>query len=591
MKAFIVKNWRYILVFFAVKFFIVSFFLMAMTAHASTYTEVYPTITGNVLSDNQCPSIYGNAPILGFRTYYGIYPDTSNEIFNKTNGLYQVCGVYYNQASYGTSILYFFSDYWTASTTYKQNGTYWTVLTFDGVPYVSSDFSGDLYYFQYEYNSGVFYTSTNTIPFIPIQLVGATVTISCAGSILENNMQSFRKYVNNTDLAGANVPSPPNECNGITPIPISQILNDKISANANFPFTWKLYYFDSTYPNGNILGYSALYFTSTTTATPIQNVQTQYNCNDPTSRILDFNPQDGTTTGNNVNFSLYACVNSQDIGLISGINIRLHNIDQNWIIAGGLLSPNDIFLVKETDIQTSGLFTYASTTNIADGNYRLEACIDKAYFWGWIRNPFSDITECVSHQFLVNQGTFIGNISQNAWRETNDFINSVSATSSRALMEKCNPLGGFLSGTSTFDITLCMTGLLVPDADTLTQTFEDIRKTVLQRFPFGYLTRFISIISNPATTTLPTWTAVVQIGAGNDLTPETTSITIDPSDMLAGGATLLDSIQDPNNGKTAKDIFKPMVQLMIALSILMIIVRDLTKLKHKDGESRQTKLS
>ncbi|MGE9174857.1 hypothetical protein ACQKG8_25485, partial [Escherichia coli] len=76
-----------------------------------------------------------------------------------------------------------------------------------------------------------------------------------------------------------------------------------------------------------IVPYYVAYITGGTqySGVPVEN----YNCDDPTTRILNFTPENGTTTGNNVDFSLYACVNEADIGLVSGIDIRLHNIDQN----------------------------------------------------------------------------------------------------------------------------------------------------------------------------------------------------------------------------------------------------------------------
>jgi hypothetical protein len=307
---------------------------------------------------------------------------------------------------------------------------------------------------------------------------------------------------------------------------------------------------------------------------------------DPATRIIDFSPLDGETVSNPVTFSLDACIDPEDLGTIKGVNISLHNIDQNVLLLG-TLSPSDIYLLDQEDIDIAGLFQFSTSTYIGEGNYRLEACIERSYFFGFIVNPFSDISDCISHQFVVGTSTYIGNISQRIFGDTNDFLNGLTATSSEALANTCNPLN------SNFGIRECMTFLFIPDAYSLSLTMEDARTGILTRVPWGYFTRVINILSSTATSTLPAWTASIQVGAGNDMTPEITTITIDPADMLAGGASLLDSVQDPITNKTARDVFLPMVQLTVALAVIMTIISDLTSShRHANEEkSRAGKLS
>jgi len=305
---------------------------------------------------------------------------------------------------------------------------------------------------------------------------------------------------------------------------------------------------------------------------------------DPRTRILDFTPLDNSTTSSPVNFSLNACVNQDDLGTIKGVNITLHNIDQNVLLVSSF-SPNDIELVDE-DIETGGLYTFATTTTLGDGNYRIKACITRSYL-GFAIGLFSPISDCQSHQFVVGEETFIGSISQRIWGDTNAILNGTGATSTQALANTCNPLGG------NFDIIQCATFLTIPDSASLSQTMEDAREGILTRVPWGYFTRTVSILNNPATTTIQAWTASIQVGAGNDLTPEITTITIDPSDMLAGGASLLESVHDPITNKSPRDVFYPMVQLTIALSVIMTILADLAQSHNhaNNQEGRKGKLS
>jgi hypothetical protein len=317
--------------------------------------------------------------------------------------------------------------------------------------------------------------------------------------------------------------------------------------------------------NGNGYTYFSLDNSGNVTFLELQNASNL--CADPTSRILNFNPLDNVTTANPVNFDLQACIDPLDVGVISGIALKLENIDQNVLLLRAF-SPSNIVLLNERHIQTAGIYTFSSTTWLGEGNYRLEACINKTTLFG-INNIFTPRT-CESHQFIVGSSTFIGNISQHMFTDTNDYLNGLNATSSSVLASTCNPVG------LNFDIRQCSSFMLVPDGASMRTTINDLRDGLFVRFPMGYVTRFVDIFANTATSGIPAWTASVQIGAGNTTTPEITTITVDPSDMIAGGASLLESVHDPITNKSPRDVFYPMVQLVVALGVLMTIVADLT---------------
>lgn len=306
---------------------------------------------------------------------------------------------------------------------------------------------------------------------------------------------------------------------------------------------------------------------------------------DTTTRIIDFDPQDNSTTTSPVNFNLHAYINPDDLTTIKGVRLTLHNIDQNVILLGSL-SNSDIYLF-EGNATTSGDFYFSTSTPIGDGNYRLEACIERSYFFGWIINIFSPINDCQSHQFVVGEETFIGHISQSIWTETQSLFASSTATSTTALAGSCNPLSG------SFSVTNCGAFLFVPDGKGLSDTMKSAREGILSRVPWGYLTRLYYLMNNSATSTLPTFTTTIQVGPGDDMTPEQTTLSFDVGDMVAGAGALVDSIEDPIHGQTFRDVFYPIVQLVVALGVIITIVSDITgSHRHADGgEVRQTKLS
>lgn len=308
-------------------------------------------------------------------------------------------------------------------------------------------------------------------------------------------------------------------------------------------------------------------------------VYTQYSAGPPpdlSTHIIDFAPGNNATTTNPVTFSLNAYVSPNDLGTFIGVKFTLHNIDQNVLLLSAF-SPSDIYLLDGFQATTSGNFNFSTTTIIGEGNYRLEAQIERSYLGGWFVNPFSPINEDISHQFIVCgvsdpacAGTFIGNLSQNGYNELNSIFASSTATTT-ASAANCN-----FTSWNTFSLPKCGAYLLVPGGDYLNTTLKGLKDGVLTRVPWGYFTRAVAIFNTTATSSLPTFTATIQIGPGDQSVATTTTLTFDPGDMIAGGGALLDSITDPIHGKTVKDVFEPLVQLSIAISVLFTIIADLT---------------
>ena len=306
------------------------------------------------------------------------------------------------------------------------------------------------------------------------------------------------------------------------------------------------------------IGYFKFYYDAgTDTVTPVE-INT-------TTRIIDFIPHDSATTTNPVTFSLDAYVNPSDIGTFQGVDFSIYNLDQN--ISFTIFDPissQSKYILAPTSATTSGEYFFSTSTILAEGNYMATAKLERTDL-GFLKNPFSSINETQKHMFVVGQPTYEGNMQQQRQREIDALLASSTATTTQASANTCNPLGGF-------NAIYCIQFLFTPDSKYLGDQIQSLRDNFLNRVPWGYLTRFAQILSSSATSSLPTYTVVLQEGSAS----ATTSLTFDPGDMLAGGASLLDSIQDPINGKNDKDVFEPMVLLGIALMVLLTIVADIT---------------
>lgn len=285
------------------------------------------------------------------------------------------------------------------------------------------------------------------------------------------------------------------------------------------------------------------------------------------SHICGFTPENGTTvSGPDVTFTLDYFVTQADIDQnLNDVVVTLHNIDQNVLLLG-FLSPGDKELYRAT-ATTSGEVNFSTTTPLADGNYRLQAKMERKFFFDWITVPFDSINQTISKQFVVGTPTFIGNLSQNGFNILNGTLASSTATSSVALVANCNPLG-------TFDMVNCLAGLFVPDANQIQVTIQGAQQGILTRMPWGYITRFVGIIGGNGTTTLST-TYSVEVAMNN--ASDTTQISFNPGEMFTGGASLVDSIHSPyDSSVTFRSVFEPIIKLSIALLVLFQIVHDIT---------------
>lgn len=301
--------------------------------------------------------------------------------------------------------------------------------------------------------------------------------------------------------------------------------------------------------------------------------------NDVTTRIISFTPEEGTTTQNPVNFSLHAYINPADVGAIFKIRIEFQNIDQNVFLAG-IASPSqfEIFFGNAT---TTGDWYFATTTSIGEGNYRVNVnMVSCASAFGVCITgvPFYGVNIDESHQFVVGHETFIGHISQQSFKQVNDIFASTSATSTAALAVTCNPLGG------SFSISNCLAYMFVPDSGQLIDSLNSFKNGFLIRVPWGYLTRFVQIVSSPATTTLPS----ISYTFDSNSPLHGATWNIDTNAMIAGGGDVLDAIQNVDSGRTLKDVFYPLVQLLVAIAVVFQIVHDLTG-SHSHDNGQQTK--
>lgn len=234
------------------------------------------------------------------------------------------------------------------------------------------------------------------------------------------------------------------------------------------------------------------------------------------------------------------------------------------------------------DITESGPFSFSTTTNMQIiGNYSLDTRVTAPRFTIFGSNFLERNLAATSTDFIVATSTAFGTLRQQVQHDLDVFAGTASSTINTSV---CNPISG------NFSIVPCITILFVPSPESLKQSLDDLHDTVLVKFPWGYATRFISIMTGTASSTpLPTWSATINVGPGSDNTPEHITLEWDMQEMIAGGANLLSNIEDTRGyGVNLRDVTQPYVQLAVAFFVLSIIWHDIMSMGHQARRNRNS---
>lgn len=332
-------------------------------------------------------------------------------------------------------------------------------------------------------------------------------------------------------------------------------------------------------------GYCFFYWDGTT-------VELEPNCAAPdvdtTTHIQSVSPYNGQIIASSSlpwPFNTTGYVNDTDWKEGARIRIKVdRNTDQQAV--GAYLAFQSAFgNYTYEDITQAGIFNLSTTSinntfginRVGDYKVRWEIQTPGIGVHWWILNFNVNYNTLVSTStsFTVGTSTAIDVITTKQTDFLNQLANSTGDQLATCQFSWFNTAVDFSLGSHLMQ---CFAGIMsylfVPSPDQMSLTVQQIRSGILYNAPWGYATRFVDILQNTSTSTLPTFTAYVPISA-----TASTSLTYDPGDMLDGAASLLDSINANGTDKNAKDIIAPMIQLFIAITVVLIIARDLMHMR------------
>lgn len=299
-----------------------------------------------------------------------------------------------------------------------------------------------------------------------------------------------------------------------------------------------------------------------------------YGYDSDTTRIIDVDPNNdivvASSTPTTVGATYY--VSDLDFDDDMTLEIEVRNNAQN---ASQLVGPifslfqEQRFVYNyEQDINSSGSNSYASTTLFTQvGRYTAETKIKKPLFSVFGFGLLSQTVVATTTQFLV-----------------------ATTTAFDALQDGNIALAGQLSGvTGNLDCDSGLTSLsprkfiacmFFFDYTGLQTVMNEARSGFLTSWPLGYGTRFVSILTDSATSSLPainytfgTTSPLYVLGL--------TSIELDPFAELSDPENIVNTKSDQTQQKSVMEIMSQIINIIVYLTLAFMIIHDLTNvMKH-----------
>lgn len=227
----------------------------------------------------------------------------------------------------------------------------------------------------------------------------------------------------------------------------------------------------------------------------------------------------------------------------------------------------------ETDVSTTTPFTFT-------GQYSLTETIYTHYTFFGLFNIGTDAVLATSTTFTVGMPNGYDNFVASTTQSLSDYI-----ASSTVSLASCTSF-------TSFNLGDCMNLLFVPQSGPIISALNSFRLGFLSYAPWGYVTRFVTILSSASTSTIPVMSVTFPLGAPNTAGYFVDTFTLDPNDMLKGGDNALNSVVTTfgTTGLSFQDVMEPFLDALFAIMLVIAIFHDLLKMRGKSHHGGRTHL-
>lgn len=238
----------------------------------------------------------------------------------------------------------------------------------------------------------------------------------------------------------------------------------------------------------------------------------------------------------------------------------------------------DQLLAGEYDLSTTTTFTGGGKWNI---EYDIQVGSRPWYFLGLVQT-FSTIISTTT-QITIGQLSPIdvvrANIASSTARVTNltnGGIGAILGSTTASLAGACVPVS------FSFNVGDCLTLLIYPGDQAIGDDFTIIKELP----PWGYVFRFIDIINSPiSSSSLPVIDYTFATSSPMSVIGD---IQFDPFGSIAQSGALIDSmVSDRANPENVWQIFQPVIQIIVYLTLFGMILHDLTGIYNHDRHNKE----
>lgn len=303
---------------------------------------------------------------------------------------------------------------------------------------------------------------------------------------------------------------------------------------------------------------------------------------DTTTRIISTTPADGSVIATTTSTSIGANVYINEADYEPGAYVQIQYVADSALQAS-VASPSLLYTTVNFQITGWGESDFATTSPISTtGHFTVKTTIynvNKIDFF----NLFS-ITIGQTALMSTSTGFTVGGLSpydvlvQTTAKMMSDYVNNASSS-----LASC--------GFTSFDITGCAGALFIPNMASTTDLVKGFKNGFLSYAPWGYVTRFMTIMAGggSATSSLPILDATIPLPDGSPA-----EFYIDPNTFIPQGAAMLNSATatfGPGQGESFQTIIEPVWDELLALLVTIAIIFNMLGTHKEGGGGHKNKLS
>jgi hypothetical protein len=311
------------------------------------------------------------------------------------------------------------------------------------------------------------------------------------------------------------------------------------------------------------------------------------------TRFISTQPVASTTVATTTTIGAHLFINSKDY--VNGMYLSMSYTNQTVSLTGGsaLDAWNSAFGVGEDiriplptfgDISTSTTFTFPGPGGKTTATYRLVSPSFTSSLLGTLPLIGSSLSGLLpantvlskKFQFTIGALTPLDVAVAQGGGSIVDFL--TTGTTTRSVL-KCNP-------STSFSLEACLVSLIIPDETILQGDLVDLQNGFLSREPIGFVSRFFTVLTDGATTTLPdlnyTMASTSPLGAANFHFSPWQYMSFSTSSP----GSVLPTLTDPATGKNLWQIVQPFYTYIIWLMVLFQIITRLIKIHPAGNEDR-----